>query len=367
MASRTKMRLKTSILLFFCAIAVFSTLTAQKKGYVNEAHSEIYFGDPIPNLPAPQALEFEQGFQLFIKVWTASEGLGPLFNAQSCANCHHIPVAGGTEFAPNTFVAHSSLVTDSTGNHSFQRFALTADGVVTRTLPEKFTLRKTQSLYGLGLLEAVAVEDLQKLADPDDKNNDLISGRLPRLKNGFGRFGWKSQASTIDGFVRMALITELGLTNREISDDKVQSIASFIKLLALPPRRQIDAGMEGGNIIFEKIGCAKCHQPELKVNNFKVSSLNGNSIYPYTDLLLHDMSKTFDDGIESEVVSASEFRTPALWGLSSAGPPYLHDGRAKSIEEAIILHNGESKTASDNFCALSSEDLKKLLEFLRSL
>jgi CxxC motif-containing protein (DUF1111 family) len=219
------------------------------------------------------------------------------------------------------------------------------------------------------------------MEDPKDRNHDGISGRLPKMSKGIGRFGWKSQSISIEEFVNTAFTLELGLTTSnimsnailhpvegnvkpEVSYDKVLAISTFIRLLAPPPRRTISQRLIGGDKIFDDIGCSSCHKPEL-VTITKDGS--NRIIYPFTNLLLHDMGPELSDGFREGAALRSEFRTAPLWGLSSAGPPYLHDGRAKDIESAILLHGGEAARSSRAFRLLTQDDKDKLLEFLRCI
>jgi CxxC motif-containing protein (DUF1111 family) len=362
----------------FCAVIIVLSVSAQN---TSQPKTEIYFGDHIAGVDATTIAKFDLGYQLFIKVWKESEGLGPNFNAKSCANCHHIPVPGGSELAPHTFVLHSVSVRDANGGHTFQRFNVKENAVVENSLPTTYISRKTQSLFGLGLLETVPLDYLTRIEDPKDRNHDGISGRLPRMSKGVGRFGWKSQSINIEEFVNTAFTLELGLTTSyrmnnarlhpvkgnvepEVSYDKVLAISTFIRLLAPPPRRTISQHLIGGEKIFHDIGCSSCHKSELLTITKDGSS---RIIYPFTDLLLHDMGPELSDVFREGAALRSEFRTAPLWGLSSAGPPYLHDGRAKDIKSAILLHGAEAARSSRAFRLLSQDDKDKLLEFLRCI
>jgi len=363
----------------FCAVIIVLSVSAQN---TTQPEAEIYFGDHIARIDATAVAQFDRGYQLFIKVWNESEGLGPNFNAKSCANCHHIPVPGGSELAPHTFVMHSLSVRDEIGGHTFQRFNVKENAVGENPLPTTYISRKTQSLFGLGLLETVPLDYLTKIEDPKDRNHDGISGRLPRISKGVGRFGWKSQSISIEEFVNTAFTLELGLTTStyrmsnamlhpvkgnikpEVSYDKVLAVSTFIRLLAPPPRRTISQRLIGGDKIFDDIGCSSCHKPELPT----ITKVGSNRIiHPFTDLLLHDMGPELRGGFREGAASRSEFRTAPLWGLSSTGPPFLHDGRAKNIESAILLHGGEAARSSRAFRLLAQDDKDKLLEFLRCI
>jgi CxxC motif-containing protein (DUF1111 family) len=363
----------------FCAVIIVLSVSAQN---TSQPEAEIYFGDHLVRIDATAVAQFDRGYQLFIKVWNESEGLGPNFNAKSCANCHHIPVPGGSELAPHTFVMHSLSVRHEIGGHTFQRFHVKENAIGENPLPTTYISRKTQSLFGLGLLETVPLDYLTKIEDPKDRNHDGISGRLPRISKGVGRFGWKSQSISIEEFVNTAFTLELGLTTSsyrmsdamlhpvkgdikpEVTYDKVLAVSTFIRLLAPPPRRTISQRLIGGDKIFDDIGCSSCHKPDLPTITKDGSN---RIIHPFTDLLLHDMGPELSDGFREGAASRSEFRTAPLWGLSSAGPPFLHDGRAKNIESAILLHGGEAARSSRAFRLLAQDDKDKLLEFLRCI
>jgi CxxC motif-containing protein (DUF1111 family) len=148
------------------------------------------------------------------------------------------------------------------------------------------------------------------------------------------------------------------------------AITDFMTVLAVPERRISDAAVfDQGARLFDRIGCAACHRPTLTTGSHpRFPSLSGQTVYAYTDLLLHDMGAALADGVREKDASGREWRTPPLWGLGlvarKAGARFLHDGRAGSLAEAITWHGGEAQGARDRYTALSAADQAALLQFL---
>ena len=165
-----------------------------------------YFGEPLPALTSVLQREFDEGFQLFIKVWGPQDGLGPRFNARSCAGCHAVPMPGGSGTTPNTFVPQSSEAQNSLGGHAIAQFVIDSRGAIVREgATPPFGMRKPPPLFGVGLLEQVPNETLLELADPGDVDGNGISGRLAIFAGEVGRFGWKAALPTLERFVGLAL------------------------------------------------------------------------------------------------------------------------------------------------------------------
>ena len=342
------------------------------------------YGSPLSGLDAEQRALFEQGRILFDRDLGFAEGVGPLFNGDACRSCHFDPVIGG---------AGPSGV-DAMRQGSFTGFVFSTPSAGTALLrhavapvrPEAdaeanfFEPRQTPSTLGLGLLEQIPRETIEALADPDDENNDGIAGRAHVLDDGrLGRFGWKANVPSVREFVRDAFSGELGMTVPEepglsfgsASDDDetpdpesdastIDAITAFIQFLAPPPRDRVDAAVEDrGEVIFKSTGCANCHVPTLQ-------TADGVDVHAYTDLLLHDIAEPNALGIEEGAAGIHDFRTPPLWGLVRTAP-YLHDGRASTIEDAIAKHAGEATAARDEAATLSDTERDALLAFLRSL
>lgn len=269
--------------------------------------------------------------------------------------------------------------------------------------------RLAPALHGMGLLEAVPAESIAALADPDDRNGDGISGRMNMeetwegyhaTKDVTGRFGWKAWMPTLMRQVCGALGEDMGLTNMfqphdvtpaqsdaigeyargghgalfEAGDREAQWLAAYVRYLApSAPGKSKDAIAARGSAVFSAIGCAACHVPELKTGNIRgLKALSDRTIHPFTDLLLHDMGPGLADGRPEAKATGSEWRTAPLWGLSVAVNEQgegllLHDGRARSLAEAILAHGGEGEKSRDGFNALPSADRAALVRFLRSL
>lgn len=243
-----------------------------------------------------------------------------------------------------------------------------------------FELRQTPHTFGLGLIERIPESAIVANADPADTNRDGIAGRARRLTDGrLGRFGWKAGVPSVREFVRDALSNELGLTvptvagetfgNRtdndrvadpEATPETLDDLAFFIASLAPPPRTRTDAAQEDlGEAVFNRVGCAACHRPSLPDDQ-------GRPVALYSDLLLHDVAADNARGVADGDVRTREFRTAPLWGLARSAP-YMHDGRASTVEAAIAAHHREGETASRAVSALPVGDRAALVAFLRSL
>ena len=160
----------------------------------------------------------------------------------------------------------------------------------------------------------------------------------------------------------------------DIDDSKFDRVVTYLRTLAPPAQRNAnDPSVKRGNILFHKIGCANCHTPSLRTgSDASIDELKNQSIKPYTDLLLHDMGEDLADGIQDSLASGSEWRTPPLWGIGltktvNGNTFFLHDGRARSIEEAILWHGGEGSESRKNYSSLSLDDKVDLLNFINSL
>lgn len=339
-----------------------------------------YFSEPLPNLTPKQLRDFYVGLAKFTHFYGPDDGLGPMFNEHSCATCHAIPLAGGAGLSRSTFVQQKPGHTNAAGGPSFAKFVLMNGGHTTSRFDPSLELRRPPSLHGLGLLEAIPEQSIQAGADPLDIDGDGISGRVGGADGGVGRFGWKASVSSISIFNAQALINEHGVTSDLYPDDGSNSgeieisledrrvIDAFVTFLAAPPALpRTDPVVREGERIFGEIGCSGCHTPSFRIENFEVSHLNGVEIYPYTDLLLHNMGADLSDGISEGEATAQEFRTPPLWGLKYLGPPYLHDGRAPDLDSAIRLHGGEASRSVQKYSQLQQREMELFLRFLHSI
>jgi CxxC motif-containing protein (DUF1111 family) len=374
------------------------------------------------------------GKALFDRDWVAApastratDGLGPLHNARSCAACHR--GGGGASLSldgrgapakprlvlrlPNGSAYGRQLQTGAVHGQAAEGRVRTGyedvpvamgDGsaVVLRRPshaieeaaygppPAHLSPRLARSLRGVGLLAAVPQAAVAALADPDDRDGDGVRGRP-----GAGRFGLRAEQPGLREQVAEALLLDLGLSTSlrpspagdctaaqtgcralphgdregapgvEIGDEILDSLIAY--LTALPPPKQGPRPKAGARL-FASLGCAACHAPSLPV---ELTDGRRASIAPYTDLLLHDLGPELADEGAEGVPAARLWRTAPLWGLGAAlvagKTALLHDGRARDAQEAILWHGGEAEAARDRFRALGADDRAELVMFLSGL
>lgn len=319
----------------------------------------------------------DHGRRRFTHVWSREDGLGPQFNARSCHSCHVSPMPGGAGTDRISMVHLSPRALDPTGGHVMRKFLMGPEGRIgSRTPPADAVLRKPPSLFGIGDLEQVPENVLVEYADSDDRDGDGVSGRLAQVTSGVGRFGWKARFATIEDAVAAAFVNELGLTTSrypddgsrtdrkkpEVDDATWHAVAGFVR--SLRPLLSDEPTDAAGSEIFHRVGCAACHRPTLAIPGEVGGS--AREIHPYTDLLLHEMGPALADGIREGDASGQEFRTPPLWGIARTGPPYLHDGRAQTIHEAIVAHDGEAARSGAAYRALPESGRQALWRFVAS-
>ena len=262
--------------------------------------------------------------------------------------------------------------------------------------------RLAPQVIGAGLLEAVPEATIVAAADPDDADGDGISGRPNRVWDvradapALGRFGWKANVATVEQQAAGAFHGDLGITSTlhpdqdcppaqtecaaaigggepELTDDRLAAVTFYGRTLSVPAMRDPDAGdVRAGHEAFTELGCAACHTPTLRTGDSDIAALADQEIHPYTDLLLHDMGPGLSDGRQDFDAGPQEWRTPPLWGVGivddvNGSRFLLHDGRATSLEEAILWHGGEAEAARDAFGALDAKSRAKLIQFLESL
>ena len=364
-------------------------------------------GDPLPGVTPTEFTEFRLGLDDFSEVETAEDGLGPAFNATSCAVCHNVPAIGGTSLVLETRAAYR--------NESGEFHGLGAAG---DTLMHLFSVpphlcqpiipadvnviahRAPIPVFGAGLVERIPDDTLLALEDPFDRNRDGISGRAAMIvdvakgERRVGRFGWKAQQATLLAFSGDAYRNEMGITNdlfpqefafgvseaqmkrcdlrpdpEDVRDPitgrrGIDNFESFMRFLAPVSRAPIDEAARDGERIFNAIGCDACHVPALATGPDANPLFDRKNVPLFSDLLLHDIGT--GDGIEQGAASSDEMRTPALWGLRLRRP-LLHDGSASNVAEAIQRHQREAELAQRGFLRLSPEDRLRLLAFLGSL
>lgn len=400
------------------------------------------FGRAPMNMPRSRWPDFYAGKGVFDRDWSDSRlrpaVAGPFFSATGCMTCHvkdgrGQPPASPTE-APVS-LAFQLSAPDGAGPHplygmqldmhavegqvpeghvrvdfeetrgtfatgepySLVRPRYQFQGLVHGPLGDGalFSARVSPVNFGLGLLEALPEAAIVARADPEDRDQDGISGRVNRVldvetgETRLGRFGWKANQPTLRQQVAHALVADMGVTTTlyrqeqgrdapgepEVSQDDMDLLMIYMRLIAVPKRRDWEAPeVQRGHAVFRAIGCAACHvdtpQETSPVEGF--DELSRQVIYPYTDLLLHDLGEGLADGRPDGLATGSEWRTPPLWGIGlveavNRHTRFLHDGRARSLEEAVLWHGGEAAPAQARYVRLPREDRAALLAFLKSL
>ena len=400
---------------------------------------------------------------------TSSDGLGPLFNARSCQRCHIKDGRGHPPFAPwpkddaVSMLMRLSIppqndeqeqlivdrkvnaIADPVYGGQLQDLAIQghdAEGKIHITYEEirvslnggetvklrkpaykitdlgygplhsdvRLSPRVAPQMIGLGLLEAIPVEQLLENEDVNDRDKDGISGKANRVwsvehdKVMVGRFGWKAGKPTIREQTAAAFAGDMGLSSQlapsgsgdctirqnkclkaphgavkrndsfEVSPKMLDLVVFYAQNLAVPHRRNHDdLDILKGKALFYSSGCSVCHSPKFKTGAVTDQPhLSQQLIWPYTDLLLHDMGEGLADNSPEGYANGREWRTAPLWGIGltkyvNGHTYFLHDGRARSIKEAILWHGGEAKASRDAFAGLSYDDRERLIAFVKSL
>lgn len=415
------------------------------------------FKRPVEGISDEHETAFFSGNSFFNSAWVeapssteARDGLGPLFNARSCSGCHFADGRGRPPLEPGEPLG-SMLLRIGTGRLSAdgspegdpaygdqlqplslpglageatphiiyaEAFKTYPDGTAYSLLTPSYQLEAPQygalssalrisprvapAMIGLGLLEAIPDARLLALADPEDANQDGISGRPNRVLDveaqeyRLGRFGWKAEQPTVRQQTAGAFAGDMGLTTSvfpsatcadgqvdclqapsggapEVSDDILDDVVLYSRFLAVPARQRTDAPeVVRGWHLFRLAGCDGCHTPNHQTRADVEPELASQSIWPYTDLLLHDMGEDLSDERPSFEATGGEWRTPPLWGVGripevNDHSRLLHDGRARNVEEAILWHGGEAAQSRDEFRGLSGRDRAQLIEFVNSL
>ncbi|MCD6067425.1 MAG: thiol oxidoreductase [Bacteroidetes bacterium] len=396
--------MRTIVILLICLLGI---ATGCKKIMPEAPEENELLDGPVDGLSSQEKIQFLKGDVAFNdEVFTSQTGLGPLFVANSCGTCH----AGDGKGHPFTSLTRFGQ-TDSSGNQylhvgapQLQNRAI--PGYTPETLPAGVGFSKIlpPANTGLGYLDAVSDADILALADPNDLNGDGISG-VPNWihppaycqerantvsHNGkyIARFGKKGAAYDLLQQTANAYNQDMGVSSSfehydtyshldmdpEVSNETVNNVVFYLKALKAPYRRNADdADVRSGEQLFMTAGCDKCHTPELKTGASSIAALSNKTFYPYTDMLLHDMGSGLDDNYTEGSAKTYEWKTPPLWGLglskASQGGSYflLHDGRAHSIEEAILMHGGEGFVSKNYYQSLPATEKEKVIKFLESL
>lgn len=275
-------------------------------------------------------------------------------------------------------------------------------------LPENTltSLRAAPAIHGAGLLEAIAQADIDALADPNDEDGNGVSGRVntvwdfERGAPAPGRFGWKANRSSLRITVAAAFQGDVGISNPlfpeqpctatqarclrtvdgnnsegfELPADLLDLTTGFVRNIGVPRARERNAEAKAGRDSFYQVGCADCHHASFvtATESLLGDHLAGQTIWPYTDLLLHDMGPQLADHRADYDATGSEWRTPPLWGIGlstrvNGVSNFLHDGRARTLQEAILWHGGEAERSRADFAALPAESREALIAFLETL
>ena len=361
------------------------------------------FGDPLQAMTADETGRHVTGQSEFIRNRTASSGLGPVMNSVACLSCHDGPPAQGgttqrleTRFgrrnADGTFDPLISL-----GGQILQDEAIgAANGVswVPEKVPPEANVvaqRRTTPLFGLGLVDATADATFIAIAAWQSAHDPAAAGRaamVPEIGASalrVGRFGWKAALPTLLQFNADAFLNEMGITTPLFPEENcpqgncaslaqnpapgvndpdgsaLGQVNDFVRFLGPPPRRAPGSGSS----TFAAIGCSFCHVQTLVTAANASAAFDRVAYHPFSDFLLHDMG-SLGDGIDQGDAKGAEMRTQPLWGVSQQ-TRLLHDGRARTVADAILAHDGQGKPARDRFAALSESERRDLLAFLDTL
>lgn len=383
----------------------FVFMVSCEESYTVVPENEDVLDGTVAGLSSEESARFLKGDAGFTEVFTRETGLGSVFVSTSCISCH----AGDGKGHPFTTLTRFGQ-TDETGN---QFLHLGGPQLQNRALPgftpEQVPFGATFSKFtppantGLGFLQYLTDEAILAMADPTDSDNDGISGvpnwiSIPSFVNPenavsqnekyIGRFGKKAAAFNLLHQTVNAYNQDMGITSTfnpidvytneeidpEVATTTVNDVVFYLKTLKAPIQRNTnDPIVIKGKNLFNQINCVGCHKSELTTGYSPISSLSFKTFAPYTDMLLHDMGSDLDDGYTEGSAKTYEWRTPPLWGLglsenAQGGNVFLmHDGRARSIEEAVLMHGGEATHSKTTFANLSPEDKKALIKFLKSL
>jgi CxxC motif-containing protein (DUF1111 family) len=262
--------------------------------------------------------------------------------------------------------------------------------------------RVAPAMIGLGLLEAIPESRLRELADANDEDGDGISGRINHVwdvaagAEAVGRFGWKAEQPSVLQQSAGAFNGDMGITSRlfpqqnctasqpecdaalaggepEISDELLEKLVLYSSALAVPGRRAPDhADVLRGKALFAELGCDGCHVPSHQTGDAALPELSHQRIWPYTDLLLHDLGDALSDERPTFDANGNEWRTAPLWGIGliravNGHDRLLHDGRARGVAEAVLWHGGEAEASADAFRQLNRDERDALVRFVESL
>lgn len=377
------------------------------------ALSTMVLSTMVLSRPGHAITPFAEARAAFELARTVSDGLGPLFNELSCSRCHNSGGVGGagihaTQLAGRSTAAGfdpllehggpgfatASVTLDSGAAGLIAGCKLSREGEPLPDMANVYARRRTTAIFGLGLVDATPDATFRALAE---RQPAAIRGRAAPVHDlatgapALGKFGWKAQAPSLLQFAALAAQVELGITNPLFPGEQAPSgdaalaagcdlvpgleddgrfvlqLRDFmLQLEPVAPREQ-SAEARAGDPLFTQLGCDGCHVRSLRSGPHSLASLSQREYQPYSDFLLHDMGAGAD-GIAEGAAAPREMRTAPLWGLHRLSSPRLwHDGRARSLEAAVLLHDGQGAPARAAFAALSAEARGQLLAFLATL
>jgi CxxC motif-containing protein (DUF1111 family) len=366
-------------------------------------------GDKLPGLSGEDQQRFALGQEAFLEEETEAKGVGPVFNGRACSECHKAGSVGGggtdlevtrvTRIGGMRDGEYSDLV--DIGGPVIQARSLRElepnYPCPNETVPagtQYVSHRISTPLFGAGLIEAIP--DATILSRTAQGQPDGVQGTANMVLNPetgrmeLGRFGWKAQISTLHWFSGDAYLNEMGVTSPSFPNENlpqgqgipagadtvadpegtpldIDRFVDFMRFLAPASRVQpLTSGDRRGEQVFANIACTSCHTPSMQTGPNPVAPLSNQTVRLYSDLLLHRMGSGLADGIRQGRAEGDQFRTAPLWGLQHRRF-LMHDGRAASIEQAILAHGGEATVAKARFNGLPAKDRAALLEFLSDL
>ena len=365
---------------------------------------------PIDGLPAEDIARFDDGDALFDLPFRPADGLGPLFIRSACSACH-AEGSRGPGLVQKFALVEADDVTPAADQSALAwghtvRQGLAAGATTSITPPAlpgiKLSIRIGPPVLGRGYLEAVDSAELLRLEAEQAARGDAIHGKVNRAPYasqpggtpGFGGFaagdvvigklGLKARIATLDDFTADAFQGDMGMTTPmrpvelgnpdglpddlrpgiDLAQDRVDRIAFYLRRIAIPRRVGLT---EHGAALFAEVACAACHVPSLRTRaDYPIAQLAGIDAPIYSDLLLHDMGAALADGLTDGNATSPAWRTAPLIGLRFQAS-YLHDGRAHSVNDAVLGHDGEARASRDAFQALSPDDRRCLIEYVEAL
>jgi CxxC motif-containing protein (DUF1111 family) len=240
--------------------------------------------------------------------------------------------------------------------------------------------RQAPPVIGLGLLDAIAEANIRANEKPGGGHANLVWNPITRTMQ-LGRFGHKASQPTLELQAAGAFANDIGLSSRifpdpdgglDVANTQLDDTVFFVRTIAVPRAATRDADAWRGAALFEAFGCPSCHVPTFVTGDADVPELAHQRIHPYTDLLLHDLGDGLADHRPDFLATGSEWRTPPLWGIGlaqivAAQATFLHDGRARSLAEAILWHGGEAQDARERFRTADVAERVAVVAFLSTL